>query len=113
MDEPATPTKRPRASVKKAAAPTEPSPYSLGVRSDAPLCAHSPLRFSFDEAKRHLIEADARFAPLFASLTVKPFEIPEGQSLDVNPWRSLVTSILGQQVSWLAARSVCSFAVPS
>ncbi|KAG6337089.1 hypothetical protein ID866_2000 [Astraeus odoratus] len=74
-----------------------------------PLEAHSDetivnevLSFSFEEAKAHLVRVDSRFAELFRRLKCKPF-----QHLDqVHPFRSLVQSILGQQISWLAARSI-------
>ncbi|KAF8844730.1 DNA glycosylase [Paxillus ammoniavirescens] len=60
------------------------------------------LNFSFEAAKTHLINIDSRFAELFARLRCKPFEFLE----QVHPFRSLVVSILGQQISWLAARSI-------
>ncbi|KIJ67702.1 hypothetical protein HYDPIDRAFT_107169 [Hydnomerulius pinastri MD-312] len=60
------------------------------------------LNFSFEDAKAHLINIDPRFAELFARLKCKPFEYLE----QVHPFRSLVVSILGQQISWLAARSI-------
>ena len=48
---------------------------------------------------------------LVSKITCKPFEVDiaeeSGQSLaHVNPFRSLCTSIIGQQVSWLAARAI-------
>ncbi|OJA09180.1 hypothetical protein AZE42_00677 [Rhizopogon vesiculosus] len=58
--------------------------------------------FSFEEAKAHLIRADHRFEDLFAKLRCKPFEFLE----QVHPFRALVESILAQQISWLAARSI-------
>ncbi|KAF8798732.1 DNA glycosylase [Phlegmacium glaucopus] len=60
------------------------------------------LTFDFQEAKRHLIQADHRFEDLFQRMTCKPFEHLE----QAHPFRALVTSILGQQISWLAARSI-------
>ncbi|KAH7914124.1 DNA glycosylase [Hygrophoropsis aurantiaca] len=60
------------------------------------------LNFSFEEAKRHLISVDGRFEDIFNRLRCKPY-----QSLEqVHPFRALVQSILGQQISWLAARSI-------
>ncbi|KAF8326618.1 DNA glycosylase [Cantharellus anzutake] len=60
------------------------------------------LSFDFEEAKAHLIAADVRFEEVFRKLKCRPFENPE----PVNPFRTLVVSILGQQISWLAARSI-------
>ncbi|KAI6046168.1 DNA glycosylase [Pisolithus marmoratus] len=60
------------------------------------------LTFSFEDAKTHLINVDPRFAELFGRLKCKPFEHLE----QLHPFRSLVQSILAQQISWLAARSI-------
>jgi DNA-3-methyladenine glycosylase II len=42
--------------------------------SDAPKILPAALTFSFEDAKEHLIQADPRFAGLFARLGCKPFE---------------------------------------
>ncbi|KAF4621205.1 hypothetical protein D9613_000671 [Agrocybe pediades] len=60
------------------------------------------LTFDFQEAKNHLIGVDHRFEDLFNKMKCKPFE----QLEQVHPFRALATSILGQQISWLAARSI-------
>ncbi|KAG6820969.1 hypothetical protein H0H93_008598 [Arthromyces matolae] len=60
------------------------------------------LTFSFEEGKKHLISVDHRFYDLFSKMPCKPFEHLEA----VHPFRALATSIIGQQISWLAARSV-------
>ncbi|KAH8119591.1 DNA glycosylase [Phellopilus nigrolimitatus] len=60
------------------------------------------LSFSFDDARKHLIDADPRFDDLFSKMKCRPFEHLER----VDPFRTLTTSILGQQISWLAARSI-------
>lgn len=81
------------------------------------------LAFNLEEAKRHLRSVDSRFHSLFERLPCKPFE----EETDLNPFRALCSSILGQQVrnvhthlsysvtncivfrrqiSWLAARSI-------
>uniref|UniRef100_A0A8H7Y807 HhH-GPD domain-containing protein n=1 Tax=Psilocybe cubensis TaxID=181762 RepID=A0A8H7Y807_PSICU len=60
------------------------------------------LSFDLEEAKRHLIQIDQRFEELFTKMKCKPFEHLE----QVHPFRALVISILGQQISWLAARSI-------
>lgn len=87
----------------------------------APVLVPAQLSFSFEEAKTHLISVDPRFQILFDRLDCKPFE----QLETVHPFRyvivscccrvlvtsgcshrALVTSIVGQQISWIAARSV-------
>ncbi|KAF5385910.1 hypothetical protein D9615_002511 [Tricholomella constricta] len=60
------------------------------------------LTFSFEDAKQHLISVDHRFEDLFSKMPCKPYEHLE----TVHPFRALVSSIVGQQISWLAARSV-------
>lgn len=60
------------------------------------------LTFSFEDAKKHLISVDPRFEDIFERLKCKPFEHLER----VDPFRTLAQSILGQQISWLAARSI-------
>ncbi|KNZ80510.1 Putative DNA-3-methyladenine glycosylase yfjP [Termitomyces sp. J132] len=60
------------------------------------------LTFSFEEGKKHLISVDHRFQDLFSKMPCKPFE----QLEMVHPFRALATSIIGQQISWFAARSV-------
>lgn len=67
---------------------------------DAPVPAI--LTFDFEEAKSHLIRVDARFQDLFDRMACGPFE----QLELLHPFRALVVSILGQQISWKAARSI-------
>ncbi|KAG9123841.1 hypothetical protein FRC07_013799 [Ceratobasidium sp. 392] len=67
-----------------------------------PVMIPAVLCFSFEEAKGHLIKSDSRFERIFAELACRPFEQLEA----VDPFQTLVTSILGQQISWLAARSI-------
>ncbi|KAF8609027.1 DNA glycosylase [Ceratobasidium sp. AG-I] len=67
-----------------------------------PVMIPAVLSFSFDDAKKHLIKADSRFDRIFAELPCRPFEHLE----PVDPFQTLVVSILGQQISWLAARSI-------
>ncbi|KAF9227445.1 DNA glycosylase [Gyrodon lividus] len=78
-----------------------PPPAPLGPKEEQPLVP-AVLGFSFEDAKAHLVNIDSRFAELFTRLRCKPFEYLE----QVHPFRSLVVSILGQQISWLAARSI-------
>lgn len=65
------------------------------------------LPFDLREAVSHLTKADARFTKLIAGTTLKPYtELEEGKVEDINVWKYLGHSILGQQISWKAARSV-------
>ncbi|GAA5898741.1 DNA-3-methyladenine glycosylase II [Sporobolomyces salmoneus] len=65
---------------------------------------HPELKFKYEDAKRHLISSDKRWERVMNQLECKPFE---GEQNDpFNPFKSLVSSILGQQVSWMAARSI-------
>ncbi|KAL4254230.1 Alkylbase DNA Glycosylase/Transcriptional Activator [Abortiporus biennis] len=60
------------------------------------------LTFSFESAKRHLIRVDPRFEDIFDRLKCKPFEHLEM----FDPFSTLASSILGQQISWKAARAI-------
>ncbi|CAA7263166.1 unnamed protein product [Cyclocybe aegerita] len=94
--------------VKKVSKKEDPSPSaqpalippSSSAEEDATVPA--VLSFAFEEAKNHLIEADHRFEDLFEKMKCKPFE----QLERVHPFQALAKSILGQQISWLAARSI-------
>ncbi|KAI0066099.1 DNA glycosylase [Artomyces pyxidatus] len=91
------------ASKKKKAEPSIPTPsVPEGVQEDAPTPLPAQLTFSFEDAKQHLINADSRFEDIFRRLPCKPFERVDA----VEPFRTLTTAILGQQISWLAARSI-------
>jgi DNA-3-methyladenine glycosylase II len=65
------------------------------------------LPFSLDEAIEHLRRHDVRFHSLLDKVELKPFmELVEGRVRDLDLFKTLATSILGQQVSWLAARVI-------
>lgn len=67
--------------------------------------AQPRLAFSLDDARNHLCKADARFSSLFAQMDLKTYN--DLQSIkELNLFRVLTTSILGQQISWMAARSI-------
>ncbi|KZO90757.1 DNA glycosylase [Calocera viscosa TUFC12733] len=117
VEEPVTPTKpvkRKRASAA-AVPPTPVTPSTVTVAAEitsAPIAVKEfieeedilppVLSFDLEHAKRHIIAADERFHEVFNRLPCKPFEV-----LDVvHPFRTLATSILGQQISWRAARSI-------
>jgi hypothetical protein len=61
------------------------------------------IPFSLSAAKSHLIAHDPRFHSIFTHLPCKPFEPPY---TPIDPFQTLVTSIIGQQVSWMAARAI-------
>ncbi|TFY63150.1 hypothetical protein EVJ58_g3421 [Rhodofomes roseus] len=69
---------------------------------DAPALVPAVLTFSFEEAKQYLIGVDRRFEEVFRRVKCKPFEHLER----VDPFRTLANSIMGQQISWKAARSI-------
>ena len=65
------------------------------------------LPFSLSAAVGHLRRADARFDKLFALVPLRPFlELARGEVRELDLFKTLCTSILGQQISWLAARSI-------
>ncbi|WFD20598.1 DNA-3-methyladenine glycosylase II [Malassezia caprae] len=69
--------------------------------------AQPKLPFSLVEAQQHLCRVDPRFQALFAQMDLKTYEeLRDGQVKELNLFRVLTTSILGQQISWLAARSI-------
>ncbi|GAA5988903.1 hypothetical protein JCM10908_006219 [Rhodotorula pacifica] len=65
---------------------------------------HPELTFKYEDAKQHLASVDPRFKVIMEQLPCKPFEGEQKEPF--NPFKSLVTSLLGQQISWLAARSI-------
>ncbi|GAA5821014.1 hypothetical protein JCM3770_004471 [Rhodotorula araucariae] len=64
---------------------------------------HPELRFKYADAKTHLAAVDSRWGVVMNKLACKPFE---GENEPFNPFRTLVSSILGAQISWLAARAI-------
>jgi DNA-3-methyladenine glycosylase II len=58
-----------------------------------------------EKAVAHLIATDARLEPLIRRHPCPLFS-PEGLAEEIDPFRSLVSSIIGQQVSGAAARSI-------
>ncbi|KAJ6499304.1 DNA glycosylase [Mycena sanguinolenta] len=91
-------------SPKKAKPSPKPVIPASGTTSTEPdfVPADAILTFSFEDAKKHLINADHRFEDVFSRLECKPFQ----QLEQVHPFRALATSILGQQISVMAARSI-------
>lgn len=81
--------------------PPPPQPPSI-LGAEAEKMVPAVLTFNFEDGKRHLVAADSRFEELFSRMPCKPYEHLE----TVHPFRALTVSILGQQISWLAARSI-------
>ncbi|WVQ99548.1 hypothetical protein IAU59_006684 [Kwoniella sp. CBS 9459] len=82
----------------------------LSTQAEAATSAPEPplipptLSFSLQDAITHLSKVDPRFSLFFVQIPCRPFVHLEA----VDPFRTLVTSIIGQQVSWLAARAINS-----
>ncbi|PKI82855.1 DNA-3-methyladenine glycosylase II [Malassezia vespertilionis] len=65
------------------------------------------LPFDLQEAKVFLCAQDPRFIPLFEQVELTMYdEMLNSRVKDLNLFQTLTTSILGQQISWLAARSI-------
>lgn len=58
-----------------------------------------------DEAVAHLIKVDPRLRPVIEKYPCRLFS-PEGLADEIDPFRSLVSGIIGQQVSGAAAKSI-------
>ncbi|GAA6025571.1 hypothetical protein JCM10207_002708 [Rhodosporidiobolus poonsookiae] len=67
---------------------------------------HPELKFKYADARKHLEQVDSRWGIVMDKLKCKPFDDEEELSKPFNPFRSLVSSLLGQQISWLAARAI-------
>jgi DNA-3-methyladenine glycosylase II len=76
------------------------SSRSLGA---VPSLLPTILPFDLSTAFTHLASHDARFHHMSIQIPCKPFQPP---FTPVEPFRTLVTSIIGQQVSWMAARAI-------
>jgi DNA-3-methyladenine glycosylase II len=94
---PATPLPAPAiqsAAIVRTGNGEDTAPSAANVDDSEQIIVRPTLAFDLDAAKRHLVAADPRFASMFASLKCKPFE----EDSDLNPFRALCSSILGQQV---------------
>ncbi|KZV97749.1 DNA glycosylase [Exidia glandulosa HHB12029] len=72
-------------------------------RGPEPELVPAQLTFDLDEAKKHLAKVDPRFGELFERRACKPYV----NLSTVDPFQTLAQSILSQQISTSAARSVC------
>ncbi|KZT10642.1 DNA glycosylase [Laetiporus sulphureus 93-53] len=116
FSEPTKGSKRKSSSTKGAQTPRKKAKSEDAVIASGTIAALTPipaagdeqalvpavLTFSFEHAKEHLIRVDRRFEDVFQRLKCKPFEHLER----VDPFRTLAHSIMGQQISWMAARSI-------
>lgn len=91
--------------------------------------AHAPLCFDFALARAHLEATDSRWGELMDRLRCRPYQDTDDQPFNpfksvtrsytglkgwraltlavcASPRRALVSSLIGQQISWIAARSV-------
>ncbi|KAL7412240.1 DNA glycosylase [Mrakia frigida] len=109
-----TPAKK-KTRTTKAKSPTSTSPPRALTTPDdfaGPILASStstpatllPATLSWDleVAKAHLVAHDPRFEAMFEKWEPTVYM----EDLEVDAFRSLVHSLLGQQISWLAARSI-------
>lgn len=105
-DGPDIPKPKKRKTVKASTAPLTPAgpPRILVPLGNEPTpLLPAALIFDVPTAIAHLSKSDPRFGRMFDSLPCKPFQPP----LDaIDPFKTLVTSIIGQQVSWMAARAI-------
>lgn len=79
------------------------TPRVVSQSSYTPTLLPPLLSFSLEEAKNHLETSDPRFTHFFSNIPCKPFQDPLEA---IDPFKTLVTSIIGQQVSWMAARAI-------
>jgi len=84
--------------------PVVPAPYNYtGPNVYTPTLLPPTLSFSLPDAISHLTTHDPRFQSFFDHIPCQPFQ-PPLEAID--PFKTLVTSIIGQQVSWMAARAI-------
>ncbi|KKA26099.1 hypothetical protein TD95_003535 [Thielaviopsis punctulata] len=94
---PANPTTRKKRTIEPAVAiPTGPAEI---------LPTEANRQTFLQDALKHLISVDARLKPLIEKHHCDIFS-PEGLAETPDPWESLVSSIISQQVSGAAARSI-------
>ncbi|KAN0062273.1 hypothetical protein ACQY0O_005454 [Thecaphora frezii] len=108
------PAKKPRR-ASAAAAPHVETDIDIPDVSDADLLVRTvlpypTLTFSLQEATSHLCGCDPRFRRLVDLVPIRTYEelsrASQQETKELDLFRTLSTSILGQQISWLAARSI-------
>lgn len=95
-------TPSPSPSKKRKSAPADVQLNRPLIPNPGPALLPPKLSFDFEAARSHIISCDARFERVFEKLKCRPFQEVD----ELCAFRSLSTSIIGQQVSWLAARSI-------
>lgn len=83
----------------------QPSPTKLKDLPPPAAPAAATTGTLLEKATAHLIAADARLKPLIDKHPCPLFS-PAGLAEEIDPFRSLVNSIIGQQVSGAAAKSI-------
>lgn len=107
-EEKASPSKK----IKSASIKTEAKEESFTFlsREEVIKCTtitYPKLPFHLSDAISHLRNIDVRFHPLLDEIKLTPYEeVKNGQVKELDLFRTLTSSVLGQQVSWLAARVI-------
>ncbi len=96
-----TPAAKRRAASAASSASLSPSKAS----ASAPATTTTTTTGILEEACAHLISVDPRMRPLIEAHPCRPFS-PEGLAEEIDPFESLCSSIISQQVSGAAARSI-------
>jgi DNA-3-methyladenine glycosylase II len=99
----ATKKARAKAAATSSHPPTGPVP-EIPTDTDVDTLVPAVLTFSFKAAKEHLIGVDRRFEAIFNKLSCKPYENLE--QFEKPEILTLIHEHRGQQISWLAARSI-------
>lgn len=102
-----TPVKKETAAASAAAEEEELPLLSREDVRKATTIDYPRLPFDLSEAMTHLRTTDVRFNGMLDVVELKPYqELVDGRVRELDLFRTLCTSILGQQVSWLAARAI-------
>ncbi|KAE8211304.1 hypothetical protein CF327_g4916 [Tilletia walkeri] len=84
-------------------------PVKMLPDEEARLCTtidRPELTFSVEEALDHLCAYDVRFEQARHKVGLRTFTSTSSDTQPLNLFQTLVTSILGQQISWMAARAI-------
>lgn len=105
-----SPVKKVRKTSVKITEDSEEVPLPFMTREEvlrATTIAYPKLPFQLSDAVQHLRAADVRFHHLLDTVELTPYkELENGQVKELDLFRTLTSSVLGQQVSWLAARAI-------
>ncbi|KAK4158554.1 DNA glycosylase [Chaetomidium leptoderma] len=95
----------PKTSRIIAPTPVEAIPSKLGASISKPTEPATTTATILEEACAHLIKVDARMKPLIAKHHCRLFS-PEGLAEQIDPFEALCSSIISQQVSGAAAKTI-------